>query len=161
MTYRGMVDAKSKEPKKAMDQIFFMTHGSHKYKKLYSLFKAKNSSSIRVDYNQSMLLLDVICNNGIWGISIYKKGAALIMGQQHPSLVSSITVLFAYRYMWIFCCFIALCNDGSAIVVILVCKIVHVAYLQGSYFLVFCSYLIFILDSLYLVISFLKGLLIA
>ena len=59
-----------------------------------------------------MLLPKVICSNGIWCISISKNCATLIAYQQHPDLVPSITMLFAYWYIWILCFIIVLSDDA-------------------------------------------------
>ena len=62
--------------------------------------------------------------------------AALIIGQQHSFLVSSMAMLAAYKYIGIVYFFIVLCNDGYAVVFILVSTIVYIAS-SPSLFLVF------------------------
>lgn len=61
------------------------------------------------------------------------------MCQQHLGLVPFITVLSPYRYLRILCFFTALRNKCYTTVFVLVCKITHVKYLQGSYLLILCS----------------------
>ena len=73
-------------------------------------------------------------------------------------------MLSTYRYTGIFCCFTAVCNNDYTIAFIIFCKIVHVASLQGSYFMVSCSChflktYVLIMNDFYLVISFLNTLL--
>ena len=45
----------------------------------------------------------------------------------------------AHRYTEMFCCLIALCDDGYTIIFIHICWTVHKASLQGSYLMVLCS----------------------
>ena len=76
----------------------------------------------------------------------------------HSDLMPFITILSAYRYIQIFCFFIVLHDDACAIVFIFICKMAYVAPFQGSYLLIFCSYLtlttyILILDGLYLIFT--------
>ena len=57
------------------------------------------SWSIWVGYDQPMLSLKTLCNNGISSMYICKQCGNLILSQQHFGIVPSIVMLPAYRYI--------------------------------------------------------------
>ena len=99
------------------------------------------SLPICIVYNQLMLLPEVKHDDGIWCISVCKLGTTLITCEQHSGLVSSTALLSTYRYIRILYCFIALCDDSYTNYFIFNYRIAHITFLQGSYLLIFCSYL--------------------
>ena len=87
------------------------------------------SRSTWINFNQFKLSLQVIHDNGIWYISIYRECAAMITRKKTPSIVTPIAILPTYRYIEILSYISVFSSNSYTTFYVSVCKIAHIVLL--------------------------------